>query len=209
MIKVLLADDHNLVREGLRTLIDRLPDTTVVGQAVDGEETVSLAIDRNADILLVDVVMPKLTGLQVIKQLRSRHAPLKIIVLSMYAAPELVKQAFDAGANGYLLKQSIGAELPAAIKSVWRNEAYLSPALGITLAELADMDSPPPLSAREQEVLRCIAAGNTTVEIAQTLYLSHKTVEKHRASLMFKLKARNVAELIRVAIERGLIFPKD
>jgi len=209
MIRLLLADDHNLVREGVCALIDRLPDTTVVGQAIDGEEAVALATDLNADILLIDVAMPSLTGIQVIKQLRSRQVRIKIIVLSMYAAPELVKQAFDAGANGYLLKQSIGAELSAAIQSVRRDETYLSSALSVTSATLADMDSPPPLSAREREVLRSIAAGNTTAEIAQTLYLSHKTVEKHRANLMSKLKARNVAELVRVAIERGLIFPES
>jgi len=206
MATILLADDHNLVREGIRSLLERIPNVNVVGEAKDGATALAQCIKLKPDILVLDIAMPKMTGIQVMQALKERGCKTGVIILSMYIAPELVKQSMDAGSKAYVSKQSVSADLAEAIKHLLRGELYLSPILGISSKMLKNITLSETLSIREQEILQAVAQGATSSQIAKTLYLSPKTVEKYRAGLMSKLGAQNVADLVRIATARGLLL---
>ena len=212
-IRVLLADDHTLVRKGLRSLLDAEADLEVVGEAGDGREAVDKARRLRPDVVLMDITMPGLNGLEATRQIRHSLPAAKVLVLTVHANAEYVFQILRAGAAGYLVKQAAVAELIAAIQAVSRGETYLSAAISPKAveayrrqAEAMDVE-PPRLTDREREVLQLIAEGRTNREIAARLNVSVKTVEAHRAHVMDKLGLRSTAELTRYALRQGIIPP--
>jgi DNA-binding NarL/FixJ family response regulator len=214
MISVLLADDHHLVRKGIRALLEKADDISVVGEAEDGQEAVELAERLRPDVLVIDIGMPRLNGIQAVERIRDLGLPTRMVILSMHSDETLVRQALKHGVRGYLLKRSVTEELLLAVRAASRGETYLSPGISelvvselLTLQAGADASSPfDLLTPREREVLQLIAEGHTNAAIAQMIDTSIKTVEKHRANLMAKLDVHDVAGLTRVAIKHGLIF---
>jgi len=217
VIRVIVADDHHLVRQGIRALLEKADDIEVVGEAADGQEAVELVERLVPDVLVMDMAMPRLSGNQAIGRVRALGVATQVVILSMYSDETLVRQALRNGAKGYLLKRSVREELLLAIRAASRGEIYLSPAISrsivadlLTLQTDADVSSPfERLTSREREVLQLISEGHTNNAIARVLKVSVKTVEKHRANLMSKLNVHNLAGLIRVAIKHGLIFPDE
>jgi DNA-binding NarL/FixJ family response regulator len=212
-LRVVIADDHALVRAGLRSLLGGIPGIEVVAEAHDGHEVVELVARLHPNIVLMDIAMPGLNGLDASSRIVKRSPGTAIIIVSMHAAQEYALQALKAGASGYVLKDADPAELELAIAAVSRGETYLSPAMSKHL--VADFrrrvaDQPDPLerlTSRHREVLQLIAEGNTTKAIAAKLKLSVKTIETHRAQLMDRLDIHDVAGLVRFAIRVGLISP--
>lgn len=210
-IRVFLADDHGILRAGLRLLIDAQPDMRVVGEAGDGAGTLHLVADLQPDLILLDLTMPGLGGLEVLPLLRQRAPNSRILILTMHDNEGYLRQALQAGAAGYVLKGAVDSELLNAIRAVARGETYIHSA--ITHKLLESLQSPLPsasdpwdaLSARELEVLRLVALGYTNSEIAEQLAISVKTVETYRARGMEKLNLRTRAELVRAAIAKGLL----
>lgn len=217
MISVVIADDHNLVRQGIRALLEKAAKIKIVGEASDGNQAVEICESLKPDVLVTDIVMPRLNGIQAVDRLREDKLPTRAIILSMYSDETMIRQALMKGAKGYVLKQAVADELLIAIHSAMQGETYLSPAISSILVEstingrvLGDpSDAFDHLSIREREVLQLLAEGNTNGEIAECLVLSERTVEKHRASLMEKLNIHNLAGLVRVAIRHGLISIND
>ena len=212
-IRVVLADDHALVRAGIRSLIASIPGVEVVAEAGDGHELLALVAKLRPRIVLMDIAMPGLNGLEATARLARSHPETAVIILSMHVAEEYALQALRAGASGYVLKDADLSELELALNAVARGQTYLSPAMSKHLvsdyrrrvAEHADpLDR---LTPRHREVLQLIAEGQTTKEIAARLKLSVKTVETHRAQLMDRLDIHDVAGLVRFAIRVGLIAP--
>ena len=211
--RVLLADDHALVRVGIRSLLSTIVGFDVVGEAGTGHEVVELAGTLRPHVVLMDIAMPGLNGLDATARIVERHPEMRVIILSMHAGEEYALQALRAGAAGYLLKDADLLELERAIVAVARGETYLSPA--ISKHVIADYrrrvaEQPEPidrLTPRQREVLRLIAEGLSTKEIAFKLSLSVKTVETHRAQLMERLEIRDVAGLVRFAVRSGLVDP--
>ena len=205
-IRVLLADDHNIVRQGMAALLDQSGRYRVVGQATDGEEALAMGLARaaDADLMLIDVAMPKLSGLDVIARLRRQGVRLKLLVLSMYDDPQFIARAVEAGANGYLLKQAMDEELFDAMARVLDGESYLGASIdqGAVLQFRVEGAE---LTRRERQVLQLIAEGRTTAELARELDISPHTATRHRANLMRKLNVHNRVDLIRVGVQRGLI----
>jgi DNA-binding NarL/FixJ family response regulator len=214
MIRVLLADDHHLVRTGIRALLEKADDIQVVGEAVDGQEAIELAERLVPDVLLIDIAMPRLNGIQATERVRALGLGTQVVILSMHSDQTLVRRALQYGARGYLLKRSVTEELLLAVRAAGRGEIYLSPAVSeIVLddfltfqAESGEASPFDQLTPREREVLQLIAEGHTNNAIAQIMNISVKTVEKHRASLMATLDVHDVAGLTRLAIKYGLIF---
>lgn len=213
MIRVLIADDHHLVRQGIRALLEQADDIVVVGEADNGQTAFELAQQLLPDILLLDIAMPRLNGIQVVDKLNTFSMEMKCILLSMYSDEALINQALSKGVKGYLLKRSVAEELLLAIRSVYHGEAYLSPPISNILVEQMQQgrfekgeSAFDTLSLREREVLQLVAEGNTNHEIAEILVISVKTVEKHRANVMSKLNVNDLAGLIRIALKNGLIF---
>ena len=210
-IRVLVVDDHAVVRSGLRLLLDAEDDLEVVGEAGTAREAIFEARTAKPDIILLDVVMPDQSGLEAIPTLLHEHPETKILVLSMQDDPRYVREAFGAGASGYVLKEAADAEVVAAIREVAGGGRYVHPALGARLvaAETAEAKraEEDPLSEREREVLRLLALGHTNQEIAEQLYISVRTAETHRAHIMQKLRLSSRAELVRYALEQGLMEP--
>lgn len=208
-IRVLLADDHNLVRAGIRALLSGMPDINVVGEATDGVESVRLARLLQPDIVLMDVAMNGMNGLDATARLREELPMVRVIILSMHATGDYLQQALRAGAAGYMLKDAATLELQLALSAVSHGEIYLSPAVSGQIVEgfLRQEKAPGEglLTPRQNEILRLIAEGRSTKEIAFQLGLSNKTVETHRAQLMERLGIRDVAGLVRYAIRVGLI----
>jgi len=205
-LRVVIADDHALVRAGLRSLLGGIPGIEVVAEAHDGHEVVELVARLHPNIVLMDIAMPGLNGLDASSRIVKRNPGTAIIIVSMHAAQEYALQALKAGASGYVLKDADPAELELAIAAVSRGETYLSPAMSKHLVA----DQPDPLerlTSRHREVLQLIAEGNTTKAIAAKLKLSVKTIETHRAQLMDRLDIHDVAGLVRFAIRVGLISP--
>lgn len=212
MIRVILVEDHAMVRAGLRALLERAKDIHVLGEASNGHEAIQLTKELKPDLLVMDIMMPRLNGIQAAEQMRELKLPVKILLLSMYSDQGLVHRAIQSGVKGYVLKTSVSEELIHAIYTVARGETYLSSEISTIALEAAfqphreENNNPLDyLSPREKEILQLIAEEHTSLEIAKLLSISEKTVEKHRASLMEKLKVRNVAGLVRFAVKQGLV----
>lgn len=212
MIHVLLVEDHAIVRAGLRALLERAEDIRVLGEASNGQEGVELTKSLKPDVVIMDIMMPRLNGIQAAEHIQSLKLPAQVLLLSMYSEEGLVHQALQSGARGYVLKTSVSEELLEAVRSVARGETFLSSAItSITMEstfQQSDLQSNNPLdnlSPREKEVLQLLTEEHTSVEIGKLLFISEKTVEKHRASLMEKLHVRNLAGVVRFAIKYGLI----
>jgi DNA-binding NarL/FixJ family response regulator len=213
MITVIIADDHNLVRQGIRALLEKSPDINIVGEASDGQQAVEMCKSLHPDVLVTDIVMPRMNGIQAAERLRDDKVSTRTIILSMYSDETLIRQALTRGVKGYVLKQAVSEELLLAIHAAIRDEIYLSPLVSSILVEstiqgrqLGDNSSAfESLSRREREVLQLLAEGYTNSEIGKTLVLSERTVEKHRAEIMEKLGIHNLAGLVRVAIKYGLV----
>lgn len=212
-MRILLADDHNLVRAGIRSLLERMPGVEVIGEAEDGIDAVAKVGELQPDILLVDIAMGGLNGIETAARVTKEWPAVKVIVLSMHANEEYIAQALRVA--GYLLKDSAAAELGLALAAVARGETYLGPVISRSvidgyLARFANPEpKPEPLTPRQREILAHIAAGESTKEIALALSLSVKTVETHRAQLMERLGIRDVAGLVKYAIRTGLITSGD
>jgi DNA-binding NarL/FixJ family response regulator len=208
-VRVLIVDDHAVVRAGLKLLLDAEDDLEPVGEAGSGRDAIFEARSVKPDMILLDVVMPDESGLDVLPQLLHEHPDAKVLVLSMQDDPRYVREAFAAGASGYVLKEAADTELVAAIREVARGGRYVHPELGARLvaAETAERRraEEDPLSEREREVLRLLALGHTNQEIAKQLYISVRTAETHRAHIMQKLRLQSRAELVRYAIGQGLL----
>lgn len=212
--RVLLADDHTLMRAGVRRILEAQPDLEVVGEVADGEAALAALDSAQADVLVLDLSMPGLDGLQVLKRARASHPLLKILVLTMHDRAEYVERAVREGADGYLLKDSAVQDLTAAIAAVMAGRAYYSPAVQRHLSGMirsrGEGTEPPRqglalLTEREREVLALVAAGLSTKEIASRLGIGTRTVETHRANVMRKLELRSVALLTQFAIREGLV----
>lgn len=214
MINILIADDHHLVRNGLVALLESLPEMEVIGEASDGAEAVRMAADLRPDVVVMDVAMPRLDGSQAAEKILGVKNPPSIVMLSMHADPILIRRMLESGVRGYLLKKSAPEELALAVRAAARRETYLSPLVADSVmhgmldhpARGAPTSAAELLTPREREVLQLIAEGSTNNGIAETLHISVKTVEKHRANLMAKLEVQGLAELMRAAFARGLIF---
>lgn len=205
-IRVLLVDDHTLVRTALCALLQSCPGIQVVAEASDGEEALQLIRVHRPDVVLMDIAMKGLNGLEATARVAQEFPTVRVIILSMHSGAEYVRQALHAGACGYILKDANLTELDRTIKAVMRGETVLSPAA--TQGAMAGaVRGSTPLTPRQREVLQLIAAGNTTKEIAQKLHRSIKTVETHRLQLMRRLNIHDIAGLVRYAIRTGLIPP--
>jgi DNA-binding NarL/FixJ family response regulator len=211
VVRIVLVDDHRLVRAGIRALLQQMDGIEVIGEAADGREGVEVTERLRPDVVLMDISMKGLNGIDATAQLRRRNAEVKIIMLSMHAAEEQVARALHAGANGYVVKDGAIEELETAIETALRGEIYLSPMLSRSVVERllrTAAGTPSPLSLltpRQKEILQLIAEGRSTKEIAHLLSLSIKTVETHRAQLMQRVGIRDVPGLVRYALRAGLI----
>jgi two-component system response regulator NreC len=210
-IRVLIVDDHAVVRSGIRLLLAREPDIEPVGEAGTGREAIFEARSLKPDVILMDVVMPDQTGLEALPTLLHEQPGVKVLLLSMQDDPRYVREAFGAGASGYVLKEAADAEVVNAVREVARGGRYVNPELGARIvaaeAEAQRRAEQDPLSDREREVLRLLALGHTNQEIARQLYISVRTAETHRAHIMQKLRLASRAELVRYAMAQGLLEP--
>jgi DNA-binding NarL/FixJ family response regulator len=194
-VRVLIADDHGIVRSGLRLLLERQDDVEVVAEAADGAEARELAIRERPDLAILDLKMPKLTGLQATREIKAQAPEVAVLILSMHDDERYIAEAIGAGASGYVVKTQADTDLVAAIRAIERGEPFPAPA------------AQGRLTPREEEVVKLVAEAHTTKQIAAILHLSEKTVENHRANAMRKLGMRDRVELVRYAIRRGLIEP--
>lgn len=214
-LRVFIADDHAVLRAGLRMLIDAQPDMQVAGEAEDGEEALRQVVRLRPDIALVDISMPRLDGLEALQQLRAAAPEVRVLILSMYDDEGYLRRALECGAAGYILKKAADTELMAALRAVARGEVYIYPSLTHLLVnrylgrveEMPSEPSPDRLSERELEVLRLLAAGYTSQQVGNQLALSAKTIDTYKARMMEKLGLRNRAELVRYALRHGLLTP--
>jgi DNA-binding NarL/FixJ family response regulator len=211
-VRVLIADDHGIVRSGLRLLLERQPDIEVVAEAADGAEARDLAVRERPDLAILDVRMPKLTGLQVTREIKRQAPEVAVLILSMHDDERYLFEALKAGASGYVLKTQADADLVEAIRAVERGEPFLTPAaqqalIKDVLERGPQADAEEELTPREEEIVKLVAEAHTTRQIAEILHLSEKTVENHRGNAMRKLGMRDRVELVRYAIRRGLIEP--
>ena len=212
-VRVLLADDHALVRAGFRALLRGFVGVTVVAETDNGRDALRLIEEHRPDVVLMDIAMPELNGLEAAIRVRDLDPHVRVIILSMHANEEYILRALRAGVAGYLIKDAGPVELELALQAVTRGETYLSPAVSKRLAEyvrrMGDGSSPlDELTARQREVLQLIAEGHTTREIARTLDLSVKTIETHRTRLMERLDIHDIAGLVRYAVRVGLVSPE-
>lgn len=208
-LTVILVDDHTIVRRGLAALIEMDGAYKVVAEASNGEEALHCAEQQQADLMILDLAMPRLNGLETIRRLQRQQERLKLLVLSMYDDTEFVAQALRDGASGYILKQSLDDELFDALAALSRGERYLSPAIDRERVTTEGAQPTNELTAREYEVLQLIAEGYTANEIADMMSISPHTANRHRANIMEKMAARNQIELVRLAVARGLVILKQ
>jgi len=212
--RIVLADDHAMVRRGLRLVLDSEPDLEVIAEAEDGAAAIDVCMKEDVHLAILDVTMPRMTGLQAARELQRRKPDLRVLILSMHDNEQYLYEALKAGASGYVLKSAADRDLVDACRAAMRGEPFLYP--GAVTALIRDFlahanEGAParqnPLSPREEEVTKLIAEGHTTREIAEMLVLSEKTVERHRANILEKLGLRDRVDLTRYAIRRGLIEP--
>jgi two-component system response regulator NreC len=212
-IRVLLAEDHTIVRKGLRSLLDAEATITVVGEAENGRQAIDQVESLLPDVVVMDIAMPGLNGLEATRQIRKRFPEVQVLILTVHTDQEYVLQILRAGASGYLVKQAAPTDLVQAIQAAHRGGIFLSPSISRKVIEeyvqqastSAELDSYETLTDREREVLQLIAEGSSTRQIAELLHISVKTVETHRAHLMDKLELRSTAELTQYAIRKGVI----
>jgi len=211
--RIVIAEDHTILREGLQVLISAEPEFEVVGEAGDGRDAIRLAEKLDPDLILMDLSMPNMNGMEAIREIKKRHEGVKIIALTVHKTEEYILATLQAGANGYVLKDATHAELMMAMRSVLKGKRFLSPGISEKVIDgylegrrdLKTQSSWDTLSPREREVLKLIAEGRKNREIAEFLFLSLKTVEKHRSNLMRKLDLHNAAALTALAIEKGIV----
>lgn len=211
-IKVFIADDHAMVREGLRLILEAERDLSVIGEAADGRQAVRLIQRLAPDVVIMDIAMPILNGIEATEQILNSKTFTRIIILSMHASKEHIFRALEAGAKGYLLKESAGKEMVKAIRAVYAGNRFLSDRISQTVIEdyihqrTADSEESPikRLSPREREVLQLVVEGKTSAEIASNLFLSPKTVETYRSRLMHKLGIKDIPGLVKFAIQHGM-----
>jgi two-component system response regulator NreC len=210
-IKIMVVDEHKILREGLSTLIAKQPDMQIVGEATDGREALDLVDKLSPDLILMDVTMPNLNGIEATRKIKSKNPDIEIIALSLHSDRRYVLGMIDAGASGYLLKECAFEELVRAINTVMDKKKYLSPEISDILIEeyvKKNAQGKPTiyvkLTPREREILQLISEGKNTKEIARHLYISIKTVETHRRHIKKKLKVESIAELTKIAIREGL-----
>ena len=214
MIRIVVADDHQLVRQSIVSLIEKTEDMEVVGEAADGHETLDLVQRKRPDVVMLDIAMPLLNGIETTRRIQALSVDTRVVILSMLSDEDVVRQALRCGARGYLLKRSVVEELLIAIRSANTGEIYLSPSIAQTVlsgflqTESANESSAvlDQLSSREREILQLIVEGHTNQAAAEVLGISAKTVEKHRAILMKKLEVHNLPDLILVALKHRLAF---
>jgi DNA-binding NarL/FixJ family response regulator len=211
-VRILLADDHTILRDGIRSLLEDEPDMVVIGEAEDGRSAVKLACQLKPDVVLMDIAMPLLNGLEATRQIKHDCPQVKVLILTMHENEEYIRQVLASGAMGYILKDAAARELLDAIRAVQHGEAVLSPAITRLVIEnylrWGDLQSENPsngLSPREREVLQLIAEGYSNKQIAEILCISIKTVQAHRMNLMSKLDLHDRADLIKYAIQRKII----
>ena len=215
MVRILLAEDHTIVRKGLRALLEDEPGMEVVGEAQDGREAVEKAGELRPDVVVMDISMPSLNGLEATRQITKRLPEVKVLILTVHTSEEYIFQILRAGASGYVVKNAAPAELVSAIRAVHRGDSFLSPSISQKVIEeyVRQVEAATPeeaydlLSDREREVLQLVAEEHTNQEIAERLYISVKTVENHRAHLMKKLDIHSTAGLTQYAARRGLVGP--
>lgn len=213
-VRVLLADDHTLMRAGVRGLLQGLEGIEVVGEAEDGHEALRLAEQLRPDLVLLDIGMPGLNGLEVAGRLATLDSTIRVLILSMHTSEEYVVRALRSGCAGYLLKRSAVSELEVAVRAVARGETYLSPAVSKQVVDDyvgrtgGATDPLEALTPRQREVLQLVAEGHTSKEIGERLSLSFKTVEAHRAQIMERLGLKDLAGLVRFAVRVGLVIPE-
>jgi DNA-binding NarL/FixJ family response regulator len=212
--RTLIADDHAVVRRGLRAIFDSLPDFEVIAEVADGAQAIDQALSQQADLAVLDVSMPRMTGLQATRELTRRSPRIRVLVLSMHDNEQYFFEALKAGASGYVLKSAVDRDLVDACRAAMRGEPYIYPAAAAALfqdhlrrAARGDQHAGDPLTPREQQVVKLIAEAYTNEEIAQALVVSRKTVERHRANILEKLGMHDRVELTRYAIRRGLVQP--
>ena len=210
--RILVADDHEIVRRGLKLVMDRVPDLEVVAEAADGAEAVKLGLEEDIHLAVLDVSMPRMTGLQAARELGRRRPELRTLILSMYENEQFLFEALKAGASGYVLKSGADRDIIDACRAAMRGQTFLyQSAVTALVRDFLDRDGDEhdfdPLTPRELEVLKLIAEAHSSKEIAELLVISIKTVERHRANILEKLGMRDRVELTRYAIRRGLVEP--
>jgi len=212
-IKILIADDHKILRQGIITLLDSQPDLEIVGEAHDGKETVEKARQLKPDVVLMDIGMPNLNGLEATRQIKKHNPGTKVLILTIHKNEEYIFQSLQAGASGYLLKDTAVEDLISAIHSVSKDDSFLSPGISKTVIDAFLRKSArervptafDTLTPREREILQLIAEGHSNPEIAKRLYISKKTVEAHRSHIMEKLDIHDVVDLVKYAIRKGIV----
>jgi DNA-binding NarL/FixJ family response regulator len=210
-MRVLVADDHGIVRSGIKLLLENQPDISVVAEAADGIEAIEQALVEHPDLCILDVGMPRMTGLQAARGIRAHMPEVRVLMLSMHDDEHYLFEALKAGASGYVLKREADQDLVGAVRAVGRGEAFLTNAAERSIIRdwMSNENAGPaiPLTPREEEVVKLIAEAHTNAQIAEVLHLSEKTVESHRANVLRKLGMRDRVELVRYAIRRGLVEP--
>jgi len=211
-IKVLIADDHTILRQGIKALLDNQAGIEVIGEAKDGREALTLIEDLLPDVILMDIAMPGLNGLEATRRIKKKFPKIKVLVLTMYTNEEYVFQILQAGANGYLVKETAFQDLISAIRAVYRDEAFMSPSISKKVINRytqrvrdANDTTGDMLTTREREILQLIAEGSSSKKIAEALFISPKTVETHRTHIMDKLNIHNRTDLVKYAIRTGIV----
>jgi two-component system response regulator NreC len=211
-IKVLVADDHTILRQGIKSLLANEKEIEVIGEAKDGREALTIIEETLPDVILMDIAMPGLNGLEATRRIKKKFPRMKVLVLTMYTNEEYIFQILNAGANGYLVKETAFQDLISAIKAVYKNEAFMSPSISkkvinsyIKRAQKDEEETCEILTTREREILQLIAEGNSSKKIAELLFISPKTVETHRTHIMDKLNIHNRTGLVKYAIRKGIV----